>query len=157
MSAQASDLTSLPKLNQQIFSFALIGGLCYLIVIGLLYLFHDMLGWEINLSNALASLIVIGINYILNVKFVFERGRHSRTKEISAFVLFTGMGFGLNLLLMYGMTALHPLQFWDQSYLADTSDAPKIAAMFYIFYKTCGVGAVSVFNFLTRKFFVFKG
>lgn len=127
----------LPKLGKQIFLFVFIGGICYVLVMGLLMLFVEQFGIEKNLANVLASLIVMVVNYFLNATFVFERGRLNPWKEASAFFLFAGIGFGINVVLYYLLTAFTPID--------------------YLSSKTIVVILVAVFNFLTRKFLVFKG
>lgn len=123
-------------LGKQIFMFLLIGGICYFMVMGLLVLFVEVLNLEVNLANILASLIVIVINYFLNARFVFERGRYGVWKEFSGFFLFSMIGFGLNVLLMYLLT--------------------HYTSMHYALSKTGITILVAVFNFITRKLLVFK-
>lgn len=126
----------LPKLSKQIALFVMVGGVCYFIVMALMVLFIEVMGMEVNMANVVASLIVMVINYFLNAFFVFERGRHQPWKEASAFFLFAGMGFGLNVVLMYLMTTFTPLH--------------------YTIIKTIVVFMVAGFNFVTRKLIVFK-
>ncbi|MCI4669350.1 MAG: GtrA family protein [Bacteroidia bacterium] len=123
-------------LGLQIVMFILIGGICYLIVMGLLILFVEKMNIEVNLANVIASLIVIFINYFLNAWFVFERGRHSRWKEFTGFFLFSMIGFGLNVILMYVLTTYTPIH--------------------YAISKTGITVAVAAFNFITRKLLIFK-
>ncbi len=123
-------------LGRQIFMFALIGGVCYILVMGLLILFKEVFLMEVNLANAISSIIVIFINYFLNSAFVFEGGRHKRWKEMSGFFLFAMFGFFLNILLMYLFTEYLPVH--------------------YTVSKTIIVVLVAVFNFITRKYLIFK-
>ena len=123
-------------LGKQIFMFLLIGGVCYLLAIGLLMLFVERMAMEVNLANVFASLIVIVINYFLNAWFVFERGRYKAWKEVAAFFLFSMIGFSLNVLQMYVFTSYIPIH--------------------YVLSKTIITVIVATFNFITRKFLVFK-
>lgn len=124
-------------LGKQVFMFLLIGGICFVLVMGLLFLFVEYFFIEKNLANIIASLIVIFINYFLNAWFVFERGRHSRWKEFTGFFLFSMIGFGLNVLLFGLMTKYVPIH--------------------YAISKTLIILLVAVFNFTTRKLLIFKG
>ena len=91
-------------LVRQVFLFLLVGALCYVISILLLMFFVELLQMEVNLANAISSVIVIFICYLLNVKFVFKGGRYSRKKEIVAFFTLSLVGFLLNVALMFLMT-----------------------------------------------------
>ncbi|PKA98769.1 putative flippase GtrA [Flavobacteriaceae bacterium MAR_2009_75] len=111
------------------------GGICYIIGISLLILFVESLKLEVNLANVFSSLLTIGICYILNSKFVFEEGRHSKQKEILAFFIVSGIGFFINFILLYLFTKHLPI--W------------------YVISKTMVIMIVAVFNFYARKRFVF--
>ncbi len=117
--------------------FVLIGGICYLISIVLLVLFVEKLNIEVNLANLLVSLIAIYIAYLLNGRFVFERGKHKPITEISSFYIYSLIGLGINVSLMYLMTTYTPI--W------------------YVISKTGITLFVAAFNFITRKFLVFNG
>lgn len=127
------------KLNnpllRQILSFVSVGAVCYFIAILLLMFFVEFAKIEVNLANVLASIITIFICYWLNVKFVFKGGRHSRSKEILAFYIFSFIGLLLNVLLMFLLTEYFP--FW------------------YVISKTLVTVIVAIFNFIIRKRFVF--
>ncbi|WP_371743284.1 GtrA family protein [Pseudozobellia sp. WGM2] len=112
-----------------------VGGICYIIGISLLILFVESLKLEVNLANVFSSLLTIGICYILNSKFVFEGGRHSKQKEILAFFIVSGIGFFINIILLYLFTKHLPI--W------------------YVISKTMVIMIVAVFNFYARKRFVF--
>lgn len=121
--------------NRQILLFVFVGVICYLIGILLLMFFVELVQLEVNLANLISSTITIFICYLLNVKFVFKSGRHSRSKEILAFYVFSFLGLLLNITLMFLMTKYLPI--W------------------YVISKTVVTAVVAVFNFTTRKRFVF--
>lgn len=116
--------------------FLAVGAFCFAISIVLLYIAVDVMDIEVNLSNLVVSLIVIYIAYLLNRRYVFKSGKYGFKKEISLFYIFSFVGLGLNLVMMYLMTAYLPI-----SYLID---------------KTVTTGAVAAFNFFTRKWIVFQ-
>jgi putative flippase GtrA len=122
-------------LFRQVFLFLSVGVLCYFISIILLMLFVEMAQIEVNLANAIASVIVIFICYILNAKLVFKGGRYGRNKEILAFFIVSFIGFILNVILMFLMT--------------------EYLVIWYVISKTIVTILVAVFNFIARKKFVF--
>ena len=124
-------------LFQQIFLFLLVGGFCYLVSIVLLVLLVEYASMEVNLANLIASLIAIYVAYLLNAKFIFEKGKHDPKKELTIFFLFSFVGLAINVLLMFLMTTFLPIS--------------------YIISKTIVTILVAGFNFVTRKFIVFNG
>ena len=122
-------------LLRQIALFLMVGGVCYVVSIVLLLLFVELWHMEVNLANLTASLITIFVCYLLNAKFVFTGGRHSKGKEVLAFFSFSLLGLLVNVVLMYLMTTYLPI--W------------------YVISKTLIVGVVAVFNFVVRKKLIF--
>ena len=125
----------LNPLLRQIALFTVVGAICYLVAIALLMLFVEVFAMEVNLANAISSLLTIFVCYLLNAKFVFERGRYSRSKEILSFYTVALLGFLLNVWLMYLFTTYVPI--W------------------YVISKTIVTLIVAVFNFILRKRLVF--
>ncbi|TMM53437.1 GtrA family protein [Maribacter algarum] len=127
------------KLNnplfRQIFLFLSVGVVCYFVSIVLLLFFVEIVHFEVNFANFLASFITIFVCYLLNVKFVFKSGRHSKQKEIIAFFSFSAIGLVLNIVLMYLMTTYTPI--W------------------YVISKTLITIFIAVFNFIVRKKLIF--
>lgn len=121
--------------NRQVTLFIIIGFACYLIGLGLLVVAVEWLKLEVNLANILTSIITIFICYLLNAKYVFTGGRYSRRKEILAFYIFSSFGFLINVGLMFILT--------------------KFLLIWYVLAKTTVVLAVAIFNYFTRKKFVF--
>lgn len=120
---------------QQILLFLLVGGICYVVAIALLMFFVEFIELEVNFANFIASFITIFVCYLLNAKFVFKSGRHSKQKEILAFFSFSIIGLALNLILMYLMTKYTPI--W------------------YVISKTLITVFIAVFNFIVRKKLIF--
>ena len=120
---------------QQVVLFIIIGFLCFLIGLGQLIIFVEWLHIEVNLANIITSIITIFICYLLNVNFVFKPGRYSKKKEILSFYIFSSLGFLLNIGLMYVLT--------------------KYLLIWYVVAKTLVTITVAIFNFITRKKFVF--
>ena len=122
-------------LVRQVLLFVSVGAICYFVAILLLMFFVELLQMEVNLANVLSSTITIFICYLLNVKFVFKRGRYSKKKEILAFYIFSFIGLLLNVTLMFLMI--------------------KYLAIWYVISKTVVTMVVAAFNFIVRKKFVF--
>ncbi|SDD92696.1 Putative flippase GtrA (transmembrane translocase of bactoprenol-linked glucose) [Pricia antarctica] len=122
-------------LFRQIFLFLSVGVVCYFISIILLMFLVEVANIDVNLANAISSVIVIFICYLLNAKFVFKGGRYSQKKEILAFFVVSFFGFLLNVLLMFLMT--------------------EYLAIWYVISKTVVTISIAVFNFVFRKRFVF--
>ncbi len=120
---------------QQILLFLLVGGICYVVAIALLMFFVEFIELEVNFANFIASFITIFVCYLLNAKFVFKSGRHSKQKEILAFFSFSIIGLVLNIVFMYLMTSYTPI--W------------------YVISKTIITAFIAVFNFIVRKKLVF--
>jgi putative flippase GtrA len=66
--------------NHSAFRYLLIGGLSFLLDVGLLALFHEILGWPLWLATATAFLSSFVFNYGLQRAFSFgSEGTHTRT------------------------------------------------------------------------------
>lgn len=125
------------KLARQILRFLMVGGTCYVTVMVLLTLFIEVGGLGVNPANILSTSMVVALNYYLNVKFVFEPGRHAAWKQLSGYLLFGGIGYLGNIVAMYLLDAYTDIH--------------------YAIAKTMVVVFVAAFNFVTRKFLVFNG
>ena len=123
--------------NQQVILFVIIGFLCYLIGMVQLILLVEWLSLEVNLANIISSFITIFICYLLNAKIVFKGGRYSKGREIFAFYVFSSFGYLLNIALMFIMT--------------------KYLLIWYVISKTIVTIIVAIFNYISRKKFVFLG
>lgn len=124
------------SLIRQVVTFLFVGGLCYLLSVSLMIFLVEWKSLEVNLANLLASLVAIYAAYILNGRFVFQRGRHPPTKELSLFFVLSVIGLLINVILMFLMTEYMPFH--------------------YVTSKTVVTIIVAAFNFFTRKFMVFS-
>jgi len=88
-------------------------------------------------ANGLAFIVSNLVAYLLNVRFVFARGRHGRVTEIALFYLVSAVSVGLGtaggalLIRLFGLST-------SVSYVAK-------------------VVATTLINFAARKFIIFKG
>lgn len=137
---QSSKSVSSPlgsPLQKQVIGFLFVGGFCFVLNILLLWMMVDSLGVESNLSNLITSILVTFVAYLLNRWLIFEPGRHKQGKEIIAFFILSFLGLGINVLLFYLGTTYTPIH--------------------YLVVKAVVTVLVAAFNFVTRKFLVFKG
>lgn len=127
-----------PPLLRQILRFTLVGGLCFLIDYGLLALLVEAAGWPALAASAVSFTVSVAVNYLLSVRFVFRRREDAgRGREMTAFLLMSVIGLGLNQVLM----------------LAGT----RALGLHYLVVKPGATILVMVYNFVTRKVFLEKG
>lgn len=120
----------------QVIKFAIAGAAGAVIEIGLFIFLEDIAGMHYLAANLIAITVAILVNYLISHKWVFESGRHSKPVEFMAFVFLSILVVLLNQTLMW--------TFVDQ--FALDSKLSKVAA----------IVIVAVFNFVAKKYLVFK-
>ena len=133
----------------QFMRFAFIGGSCLILEFVLIYAMLNLLGkypiqfWglpafsTVHVYNAIAFSIALTLNYLVSRFWVFQKGRYSVGKEFLAFVGVGVVALALSILFFsIGLDVFH----WD-----------------WIPAKIFSVCLVLVWNFVMKKFFVFKG
>jgi putative flippase GtrA len=126
----------LSPLLRQFMRYVAVGGTAALVEWGSFYLCNYPLGLHYLLSVALAFILATGVNYLLSILFVFTRGRYSARLEALLVYFVSAVGLLLNMLLMW---ALHGLL--------------DINAMIA---KVIATGIVLIWNFTSRKVFIFR-
>jgi len=125
------------NLNIQIVKFLIVGGFTFTIDYLTMILLTEMFDANYLLSAGIGFIIGSTVNYLLSVKLVFVNGKYSaKEMEIFLFMVFLGLGLSLNQLTIYMGSDL-----------------------FNIDYRVVKIGSlmiVTIFNFLTKKIFVFK-
>jgi putative flippase GtrA len=121
----------------QIIKFAVAGVIGACIEISLFVLMVDYMGVFYLTANLIAISVAVSINYLISQKWVFDPGRYSRKVEFAAFLGVSLFALMLNQLLMWILVETLEL---------DTTISKVLA-----------IGFVAVFNFIAKKFFVFKG
>jgi putative flippase GtrA len=120
----------------QVFKFLLVGLFCacieFLTFNGLISAFS----MKYLIANVISIVVAININYVLSKYFVFEKSRYSKQKEIFSFILFSVLAIILNQFILW---------FFVEFIRFDI----RICKMLTIV-------IVAVFNFLTKKYIVFK-
>ena len=124
-------------LIKQVFVFGIVGVICFFVDYGFLLLFTEICGLHVLLSTLLAFVIANVVNYLLSMKFVFERKENfNRVAEFLIFFLFSVIGLGLTELIMWLGTDVFA---WD-----------------YRLVKILATAIVMVFNFITKKLTISK-
>lgn len=121
----------------QLIKFAVAGAIGAGIEISLFILLVDFIGMYYLTANLFAIGVAIIVNYIISMKWVFDSGRYSRGIEFAFFLAVSFFALLLNQLLMWYMV--------DSMALETTIS------------KVLAIGIVAVFNYVAKKFFVFKG
>ena len=120
----------------QTFRFLVVGGTTFLIDMILLITLTKFFEIYYLISAAIAFLVASLINYLLSLLAVFKTGRHeNKKKEFIYFLFFTLVGVLLNNFIMYLSTKI---------FFFNLSISKLISTI-----------VVTIFNFLTKKHFVF--
>lgn len=125
------------KLLLQMFKFAIVGGLAFVIDYVTLIICKEVFHLHTLISAAIAFTVSVIVNYILSVKWVFDvSDKHSGKRNFIIFIVFSLMGLGLTELIMWiGEDLLH---------------------ISYLIVKIIATIIVMIFNFITRKIFLEK-
>ena len=125
------------KISAQIYRFLIVGLSTVTLDMVILYSMVEFLSIHYLISAAVAFLVASVTNYFLSIRFVFYQGRYSHQSiEFTFFLVFTGAGLILNQLVMYSLTDLAKVE--------------------YLLSKFAALVLVTSFNFITKKYFVFK-
>ena len=128
----------------EVFRFILTGGICTLIEYAALYILKEWLHMGAVAATPVAFLISVVFNYILCVRFVFSGAKAGSRKAQLGFVSTSGMGFFLNWLIMWALTALLGE---DTVLLTLFGFSLKI----YWVNKIIATGLVMVWNYFTKR------
>lgn len=121
----------------QFMRFAFIGGTCFVLEMGLFMYLRQTLGeGYIYAINIFAISMALLLNYIVSRFWVFEAGRHSLIKEFLAFVAVGVIAIGLSTTILWV----------GKNWLMLDSLTAKVLAVFIVLF----------WNFVMKKFFVFK-
>ena len=124
------------KLFQQIFKFAIVGGLAFLIDYCLLFILTEFINIHYLISSIISFIVSLIFNYVLSIKWVFDVTKKQTYKEIIVFVILSVIGLGINQLIMYvGVDKL---------------------SIHYMIIKLLATVIVMIWNFITRKIFIEK-
>lgn len=137
------------KLFKQFMKFGVVGVICFFIDFGI-YTICNLLGCPYLISGVLGFSISVIVNYLLSMKFVFERRDDiSRKKEFIVYVILSVIGLGLNELILFVCVDV----IYTNSELMQSFFSVRWGE---IIAKIFATGIVMVFNFVTRKLFLEK-
>lgn len=146
------------KLIEQILKFGVVGIISFIVDFVITMVVSTVLRTLLHMGTSKAALIgaffgfVISVivNYILSMKYVFERRDDmDRKKEFVIFVILSAFGLVINeLIILLCIDVIYNNWLWLQSWVNDTlaTAGSKIVA----------TGVVMVYNFITRKIFLEK-
>lgn len=143
------------KLLEQIIKFGFVGVICFLIDFaistGLFHLLNQITSR--NVATAAGGFfgftISVVVNYILSMKFVFERKEDmSRKKEFVIFVILSLIGLGLNEVILLACSAGYEASAFLSAAFNDT--------LWFAVSKIIATAIVMVYNFISRKIILEK-
>lgn len=130
-------MSGMKQLLLQFLRYSVVGGIAFVVDYGTLYLLTEFLGLHYLISAAIAFILGLICNYCLSTKWVFGESRiRSRWAEFIGFALIGVVGLGLNELIIYVSTDILGIHYM----------IGKIASTFIVF----------IWNFLARRFILFK-
>lgn len=143
------------KLFAQLIKFGFVGVICFFIDFAIsTVMFHVLSGFMSgNMATAVSGFfgftISVVVNYILSMKFVFERNEDmSRKKEFVIFIILSVIGLGVNEVILVICRMIYE----GNEFLSGTfNDTLWFAAS-----KIVATAIVMVYNFVTRKIFLEK-
>lgn len=143
------------KLMAQIIKFGFVGGICFLIdfVIstGIFHFLQSVIDKNIasGISAAVGFVISVVVNYILSMKFVFDRRDDmSKKKEFVVFVVLSIGGLIINEIIILICSSVHSGSEWLMANIGVT--------IWFAFSKVIATAIVMVYNFISRKIFLEK-
>lgn len=123
------------RLVQQIFRFAIVGGLAFIIDFGLLIFLTEIVGIDYLISATISFIVSVIFNYILSVYWVFT-ARHKKPSlfMITAFFVLSTCGLFINNGIMWFSV--------------------EVLSISYVIGKLVATVVVMIFNFITRKILI---
>ncbi len=120
----------------QLFRYGLVGGVAFIVDMGSLVFFTDVIGIHYLISAIIAFIFGLITNYILSIHWVFNAHKvESKRNEFMIFALIGLVGLALNELIIWGMTeGLH---------------------VHYTVSKLVSTGLIYFWNFLARRKLLF--
>ncbi len=145
--------------QKQVLFFIIAGGLSAIMEIGSFKLFsvqipiffhqeQNFKGVHFPLSNVFSTTAGIITNYFLSIWFVFERGKHSKKREFTYFML---VSFFSTLLSLWFFQLFYRFLFTDNLKLIFFTLSPEILS------KISAIALVSILNYSVKKNVIFNG
>lgn len=138
------------KLLEQIFKFAIVGGISFVVDFLVYGVSCNVLGIHYIIAGLLGFTISVIVNYTLSMRFVFKSKEDMRKdKEFVIFVVLSLIGMVLNSVILYICIDLIYMYWAWLNQILDI-EIMNLAA------KVIATGIVMVYNFVTRKIFLEK-
>lgn len=145
--------------QKQVLFFIIAGGLSAMVEIGSFKLFsvqfpkifsqeQNFRGIHYPLSNVFSTSLGIVSNYFLSIWFVFERGKHSKKREFTYFML---ISFLSTLLSLSFFQLFYRSIFTHNLFLFFFTLSPEVLS------KVSAIILVSVLNYSVKKHVIFNG
>jgi putative flippase GtrA len=121
----------------QLARFIIAGGSTATLDFFLYWFIVQVVGWHYILAVTISFIVASTVNYFISIIWVFFNGKFkSKMSEYLIFLFFTALGLVLNYVVLYiGVELL------------------KINNLYV---RICSIVIVTIFNFITKKFIVFK-
>lgn len=144
------------KLIDQILKFGVVGIISFIVDFVITMAVSTLLRTSVGMTTSQAALvgaffgfaISVIVNYILSMKYVFERREDlDRKKEFTIFVVLSIIGLGINeLIILFCIDLVYANWVWLHNLIGATlaTAGAKIVA----------TAVVMVYNFVTRKIFL---
>jgi Predicted membrane protein len=137
------------NLIKQFLKFGIVGAISF-VVDFTLYTVCNFLGCPYLISGIIGFVVSVIVNYLLSMKFVFERRDDmSRKKEFIIYVVLSTIGLGLNELLLYICV---DIVYANSDFLTGLYGD----RMAEIVAKVFATGVVMIYNFVSRKLILEK-
>ena len=137
------------NLIKQFLKFGIVGAISF-VVDFTLYPVCNFLGCPYLISGIIGFVVSVIVNYLLSMKFVFERRDDmSRKKEFIIYVVLSTIGLGLNELLLYICV---DIVYANSDFLTGLYGD----RMAEIVAKVFATGVVMIYNFVSRKLILEK-
>ena len=122
----------------QLFRYTFVGGVAFIADFGSLYLLTDLAGVYYLYSAAIAFVIGLTINYVFSILWVFKsRSVKNKSIEFMIFAIIGLVGLGMNELIIWFST--------------------ERLSIYYLHSKLISTAIVYFWNFLARKYILYKG
>ncbi|MFD3000913.1 GtrA family protein [Pontibacter toksunensis] len=122
--------------KSQVFRFLLVGGFCAGVEFLLFALLVHYYQVDYLFANGFSLLVAVMLNYFISRKYVFDESKYSVKVEFSAFFIFSTVGVILNQYLLW-------------NFVEQMEINVNIS-------KALAIVLVAAFNFLTKKYIVFR-
>ena len=122
----------------QLFRYTFVGGIAFIVDFACLYILKEFAGLHYLFSATIAFTIGLSINYILSILWVFKsKTINNRSLEFLIFAVIGIIGLGLNVLIIWFST--------------------EQLNIFYLHSKLISTAIVYFWNFLARKYILYRG